>query len=259
MIHVKNLGLRDSLALFLFPLAIYFRGIYAASLALFVGVFVGYFLGDIQVSFAHFLIDNYRTSDPGYKHHVVVAISGFDQDNISPQQDTTVCAPGCHPCIPCEPCEPCTPAVKQYIFDTITNLLPLHRLLQSIEYASFIELSAEVLLLYSGFVGSILVFVYHTSYIINIIAGSGAPDYYAHHPDEAPLWLSILQRARLVMNTADHEYHHANPDKSYSYFSSITNIILDELCFWPLARYIVFNIYGVNATLPAKMALVGSD
>ena len=60
------------------------------------------------------------------------------------------------------------------------------------------------------------------------VAAAGAPDYFAHKPEEAPLLVLLAQRLGLMMSPQAHLYHHQFPSKGFAYFSPITNYVLDN-------------------------------
>lgn len=91
--------------------------------------------------------------------------------------------------------------------------------------------------------------------ILNIISGSGSPDYYAHHSEKAPKYVKLAQPFHLMMTPNDHEKHHRNPRTGYAYFSPITNILLDHSGFWSIVKVAMEWQKGMRA-VPVPIPLV---
>jgi hypothetical protein len=91
--------------------------------------------------------------------------------------------------------------------------------------------------------------------ILNIISGSGSPDYYAHHSEKAPNYVKLAQQLHLMMTPDDHEKHHKNPRTGYAYFNPITNVLLDHSGFWSIVKVTMEWQKGMKA-VPVPVPLV---
>jgi hypothetical protein len=91
--------------------------------------------------------------------------------------------------------------------------------------------------------------------ILNSISGSGAPDYFAHHAEEAPSYVRAAQRLGFLMSPEAHEKHHKHPQMGYAYFSPVTNLILDNTPFWSIVKRYMEWQKGTKA-IPVPIALI---
>ena len=166
--------------------------------------------------------------------------------NVSTERD--LCSPGspgvCSPCGPsvkrpdvllekaiCSPrppsvCNPCGPVSKKLVYrSSILLSTP----------SSIVTCLAPIICFYVGLPVGMGLTIPIVS-ILNSISGTGAPDFYAHHPEQAPAYIKFAQQFRLLMTPAAHEKHHKNPRGGYAYFSPITNVLLDNTGFWWIAK-----------------------
>jgi len=240
---------------------------------------IGYFFGDITVATAHFIIDNYKPDDPGYMHHIRVAQTGFfDFDDDKPaslskskQSEQNECEntsssfpphsklPSTVPCAPCGPCTPivcrpqCRPNTASMMStnDTSSSSRSARESWFHITGGCWVAIWMSPLII-PWYPGVGMIFVMYK--LLNLIAGAGIPDYYAHRHHQAPFWVWLAQQLHLMMTPYEHEQHHKNPRTGYCYFSPISNFVLDGLKFWDGMERIVSWKTGQKAiTVPAAI------
>jgi hypothetical protein len=221
------------------------------------GIFFGYFYADFSIGIDHFFMDNYLPQSTGYRHHDSVAKVGFREEELKKD----MCSPFCHPgpCKPCTPCSPCMPkkdiAVMKNVNTTDNSRNEFTDLLADEEWNSATQKFIFLILLVPLFGGYGTVIALMTIIVesMNMISGTGAADYFAHFPEKAPFFITVLQGGRLLMNAKDHEFHHKNPHMHYCYFSPITNKVLNSIWFWDFFRKAVEIFCGIKATVPSAL------
>jgi len=199
---------------------------------------LGYFYADFRIALNHFFMDNYDEYSSGFKHHAAVAKTGFHKHEDG---KTELCGPywypdcePCHPCEPCVPCDPCFPcAPRPGPFCKEAPCAPLDPWWKEAVYI------ISPVLPFPGF--GIIFSIFG---LMNTISGAGLPDYWSHNPNEAPYLARLAQDWRLMMSESDHYKHHVNPKIGYGYFSPLTNIFLEKICFWEFTKWIMREIYG---------------
>lgn len=197
---------------------------------------VGYFYADVSIAVSHFLMDNYDEQSSGYKHHVAVAQTGFHEKEHTDEKEH--CAPGC--CAPnCEPCMPCNPDTCRRSFFTLDIKNNILGSTTSILRTAVLLLSPSMPL--SGF-GIVFLMLD----LMSDLSGAGLPDHWSHNRDDAPYLAKLAQDFRLMMSKDDHYKHHANPKIGYAYFSPITNIVLEKIHFWEMAKWAMHEFYGMK-------------
>jgi len=90
------------------------------------------------------------------------------------------------------------------------------------------------------------------------ISGAGLPDYWSHNRSKAPLLARIAQDCHLMMTSSDHHKHHADPRIGYAYYSPLTNMVLETICFWDAAKWGMREVYGAEPlNIPVMKPRVG--